>query len=102
VKIGAIHVIGKESDLLEEVESGQVHDVQEAYTEYRDARRDRKEWRSVVAWLRTKTKSQPRSLSAQTGLSLTMLRAARAGCMPHRENRKVLARAVTNQIRRGK
>lgn len=37
VRIGNVHFIGKESNLLEEVEAGLVHDLQDAYTEYPDA-----------------------------------------------------------------
>ena len=92
VRIAALHFIGKESNLLEEVEAGQVHDIQEAYTEYSDARREREAWlRDVVP----KLKAMPlKELQSQTGLSLAALKAARAGRMPHRHNRFILLAAL--------
>jgi hypothetical protein len=39
-----LHFIGKESNLLEQVEEGAVHDPQSAYTEYPDAQREREAW----------------------------------------------------------
>ena len=40
VRIDSISAIGKESNSLEEVEAGLVHDEQHVYTEYSDRRRD--------------------------------------------------------------
>ena len=40
VRIDSINAIGKESNSLEEVEAGLVHDEQNVYTEYSDRRRD--------------------------------------------------------------
>ena len=40
VRIDSINAIGKESNSLEEVEAGLVHDEQNVYTEYTDRRRD--------------------------------------------------------------
>jgi len=51
VRIDSISAIGKESNNLEEVEAGLVHDEQNVYTEYTDRRRDH--WsREVVPALR--------------------------------------------------
>ena len=51
VRIDSISAIGKESNNLEEVEAGLVHDEQSVYTEYTDRRRDY--WsREVVPALR--------------------------------------------------
>jgi hypothetical protein len=46
VRIGQIKYIGKESNIVEEVESGVVHSAQSVYTEYPDPRHD--EWRVVL------------------------------------------------------
>jgi hypothetical protein len=84
VRIAALHFIGKESNLLEEVEEGTVHDLQTVYTEYPDPRRDRKAWlRDVVP----KLKAMPLSeLQERTGLSRATLQAVRRGRMPHPKN----------------
>ena len=51
VRIDSINAIGKESNSLEEVEAGLVHDEGNVYTEYADRRRDY--WsREVVPALR--------------------------------------------------
>ena len=92
VRIGFVHLIGKESNLLEEVEMGQVHDLQDVYTEYPDARREREAWlREIVPKL--KAISLP-ELQKLTGLSRTALQSARRGRMPHPSNRAKLLRAI--------
>ena len=87
-RISALHFIGKESNLLEEIEEGTVHDQQSVYTEYPDAQREREAWlRDVVPRL----KAMPlRELQYRTGLSRATLQAARRGRMPHLKNRCVL------------
>ena len=40
MRIDSISAIGKESNNLEEVEAGLVHDEQDVFTEYADRRRD--------------------------------------------------------------
>jgi hypothetical protein len=44
--------VGRESNRLEEVEAGLIHDPDEVYTEYIDAARD-PEWETLVAALKT-------------------------------------------------
>jgi hypothetical protein len=91
VRILTLHFIGKESNLLEDVEAGLVHDLQDVYTEYPDARRERETWlREVVP----KLKALPlKELQSRTGLSLATLKAVRAGRMPHPKNRAKLRKA---------
>jgi len=40
VRLGSLHYIGKESNRLEDVEKGAVHDLNEVLTEYVDPERD--------------------------------------------------------------
>lgn len=46
VKIGLIKYIGKESNAIEDVDSGLIHSTDEVYTEYVDPRRD--DWATVI------------------------------------------------------
>src|SRR5437879_37655 len=46
IRVGQIIYIGKESNRLEEIESGTVHSAQSVYTEYPDPRRE--EWETKV------------------------------------------------------
>jgi hypothetical protein len=86
-----IKYIGKDSNVLEDVEAGLVHSEQSAYTEYPDAKRD--EWeRRVVPALKRISLAE---LQAATGLSRRMLIKARAGqTRPHPRNRTILTRLV--------
>lgn len=88
VRIEQIKYIGKESNSLEEVESGLIHSEENVYTEYPDPRRG--EWQTkIVPALR---KISLAKLQAETGLSRRMLIKARAGKVtPHRKNQKLLA-----------
>jgi hypothetical protein len=83
--------VGKESNRLEEVEAGLVHDPEEVYTEYVDARHD-PAWATVTRVL----KDMPRSrLMQETGLSRRALTALRNGhALPHAKTREALARAA--------
>ncbi len=101
VRIAKLHFIGKESNLLEEVEAGLVHDLQAPYTEYPNARRERGAWLEVVARLKAMTKSQLRGLAARTGLSFTTLKAVRAGRMPQPRNRAKLVTALGKASKSG-
>jgi hypothetical protein len=87
----AITHVGKESNKLEEVQAGLVHDPDEVYTEYRDPA-ENPEWEAVVRVLQT----IPRKLLIeQTGLSRSTLKAVcNRRCMPHRRNREALIRAI--------
>jgi hypothetical protein len=91
VRIEQIKSIGKESNSLEDVESGLIHSEQSVYTEYPDPRRD--EWQTkIVPALK---KISLRSLVG-TGLSRRMLIKARSGKVrPHPRNQKTLVEMVT-------
>jgi hypothetical protein len=91
VQIDLIKYIGKESNSLEDVESGLVHSAQNVYTEYPDARRD--EWQTkIVPALQNIT---IKKLQGETGLSRRMLIDARLGHRrPHQKNQKLLADVV--------
>jgi hypothetical protein len=79
--------IGKESDILQDVESGLAHSDQSVYTEYADPRRD--EWNTKI---RPALKIPPLDLLVKiSGLSRRMLIDAQAGrSRPHRKNQEKL------------
>lgn len=87
VRIRNIKFIGKESNSLEDVESGLVQSAQNVYTEYPDPSRD--EWDTVI---RPALKIPPLNrLVKLSGYSRRMLIDARAGrSRPHRKNRELL------------
>jgi hypothetical protein len=91
VRIEQIKYIGKESNSLEEVESGLIHSEQSVYTEYPDPRRD--EWQTkIVPALREISLTK---LQAQSGLSRRTLIDARTGRRrPHRSNQELLSTIV--------
>jgi len=85
--------IGKESNLLEEVEGGSVSDAQSAYTEYPDPARD--EWAARV--LPTLKTMSLRELQRLSGMSRAALQEIRAGRRPHPRN-KARLQAIVRQI----
>jgi len=87
VQIRNIKFIGKESNSLEDVESGLVQSAQTVYTEYPDPSRD--EWDTVI---RPALKIPALNLLVKlSGLSRRMLIDARASrSRPHRRNRELL------------
>jgi hypothetical protein len=88
VCIGEIKYIGKESNLIEDVESGLVHSETDIYTEYVDPRRD--EWTTKT--LPALRKIRRKELIEKSGMSNSALKELLAGrSRPHRENREVLA-----------
>jgi hypothetical protein len=88
VRIDQVKYIGKESNSLEDVESGLAHSEKMVYTEYPDPRRD--EWQTkIVPALKT---IRLLILEKESGLSRRMLIKARSGRVrPHRKNRELLA-----------
>jgi hypothetical protein len=101
VAIGALHLIGKESNKLEEVEEGSVTDAGDVYTEYPDPRRNAAEWDAAAARLGAMSKGQLREVSKASGISLTTLRACRRGRTPHLRNRLRLLAALAGLVRVG-
>jgi hypothetical protein len=91
IRINGFRFIGKESNKLEEVGAGVVHDPQSVYTEYPDKRRD--EW---VTRTQPALKAMPlRELQKKSGLSRATLQAIRAGRRPHPKNQSML-RTIAN------
>lgn len=94
-RIGLIKYIGKESNSLEDVESGMVHSADSVYTEYPDQRRD--EWHTnILPALRAAPLAV---LIAETGMSKRALMDHRAGrSRPYARNLEVL-RGVLEKLR---
>lgn len=92
VRVSELHFIGKESNRLEEVEEGSIHDLQTVYTEYHCARRERKYWlQRVVPKLKLMEFAE---LERLTGLSPATLKAARGGRLPRPKNRATILAAL--------
>jgi hypothetical protein len=90
VRIAALHFIGKESNLLEEVEEGTIHDRQSVYTEYHDPRRQHYAWEKVVSTIKAMSKRQRCALAKRAGVSVTTVEYARRGRMPRPRNRAAI------------
>lgn len=88
IRVAQIIYIGKESNNLEEVESGTIHSAQNVYTEYPDPRRD--EWQTKI--LPALKKLPMAALVHLSGKSRSMLARALAGrSRPRLRNRQLLA-----------
>jgi len=88
VRIEQIKYIGKESNSLEDVESGMIHTAQGIYTEYPDPRRD--EWQTKI--LPALKKAKLGELVTMSGMSRRALIDLRAGrSRPHPINQKLIA-----------
>jgi hypothetical protein len=86
IRINQIKYIGKESNSLEEVESGLEHSQENVYTEYPDPRRDEWETKVVPALRKARISDLRRS-----GLSRRTIINARTGRhRPHHKNREAL------------
>ena len=91
VRIDEIKYIGKESNSLEEVESGLMHSEENVYTEYPDPRRDKWETKIVPAL----GKLTLHVLEKESRLSRRMLIDARTGHRkPHPRNQELLTRIL--------
>jgi hypothetical protein len=87
VQVEQLKYIGKESNSLEEVESGLIHSEQSVYTNYPDMRRD--DWTTTI--LPALRKAQLAHLVKLSGLSRSTLIEVRAGrSRPHRKNQERL------------
>lgn len=95
ITIEQIKYIGKESNSLEDVESGLVHALQNVYTEYPDPRRD--EWQTMV--LPVIKKARLSQLVSMTGISRSELQEIRAGrSRPRLKNQDLLANVARKLI----
>lgn len=91
IRVAQIIYIGKESNRLEEIESGTIHSVQNVYTEYPDPRRD--EWRTkIVPALKKLPIAALMKLSWKSRSMLTRALAGRS--LPRPRNRQLLASIV--------
>jgi hypothetical protein len=91
VRIGRITYIGKESNSIEDVESGMIQSADDVYTQYIDSRRD--EWMTVT--LPAIREIQLSVLMKETGMSKRALLDLRAGrSRPHPKNQSLLAAIV--------
>ena len=89
IKIDHIKCIGKESNSLENVESGQEHSEQNVYTEYVDLKRD--EWATKILPALRKVPLKLLVQKCKGKLSRRALIDLRAGrSRPHRKNRELL------------
>jgi hypothetical protein len=95
VRVKRIKYIGKESNSLEEVDSGLIHSEQSVYTEYTDQKRD--EWQMKI--LPALRKAPLTALVKLSGLSRSALIEIRAGrSRPHRRNQDILAAILRNDL----
>src|SRR5438874_13787554 len=91
IRIDEIKYIGKESNSLEEVESGLIHSAQSVYTEYPDPRRD--EWQTkIMPALKKLTVAALMKLSRKLRSILARTRAVRS--RPHLSNRQLLSSII--------
>ena len=90
IRVEQIKYIGKESNSLEDVESGLIHSAQSVYTEYTDPQRDEWQTRMLPA-----LKIVPLAiLMKMSGLSRRMITKVRAGRRPYQKNRELLAETL--------
>jgi hypothetical protein len=90
VSIDGIKYIGKESNSLEDVESGLVHDQRNVYTEYPDQRRD--EWQTKIMPALRDARLTDLVRHCKGHISRRALIDLRAGrSRPHRRNQERLA-----------
>jgi hypothetical protein len=94
--VGCHRHVGKESNRLEEVEAGLVHDADAVYTEYEDPAHD--PWRMIVVpVLRQMSR---RLIMEGTGLARSTITALRNGHgVPHPHTREVLTRIAATFAR---
>lgn len=93
VRIEIITPIGKESNSLEEVQAGLVHDEQNAYTTYEDPRRT--QWQTRVLPFLKRMPLMELVTACEGQLSRRAIIDIRAGrSMPHRNNRQLLESVV--------
>ena len=94
IRVGQITNIGRESNRLEEIESGLVHSAQSVYTEYPDPHRE--EWQTKV--LPLLNKFPVRILVRLTNKSESMLRRTLAGRTRPRAKHQVLLKSALRKI----
>lgn len=94
IRVGQIIYIGKESNRLEEIESGIIHSAQSVYTEYPDPRRG--EWETKI--LPALRKLPVRVLVRLTNKSPSMLTRTIAGRSRPRARNQILLKSVLRKV----
>ena len=94
VRVGQIIYIGKESNRLEEIESGTVHSAQSVYTEYPDPRRE--EWETKI--LPALRKLPVKVLVRFTNKSASMVRRTLAGRSRPRRRNQILLKSALRKV----
>lgn len=101
-----LRYIGKEANQLEEVESGLVHDWEEAQTEYKDARLD--PWRTIIVpaskLLARSGRTTKEDLAKRTGISARQIQRywnpkSKRDAAPREEHRAAFTHAVAELLR---
>jgi len=91
IRIGHVRFIGKESNSLEDVESGMVHSAVNVYTEYPNPRWD--EWVTVV--LPALRNIRASEIVKETGLSrMAVYKLLTERSRPHPKNREMIAKML--------
>jgi hypothetical protein len=97
IKIDQIKCIGKESNSLENVDTGLVHSEKNAYTEYVDPKRD--EWQTKIRPALKRIALSRLVKECGSRLSRRELIELRAGrSRPHRKNRELLVAIVSSSV----
>ena len=96
IRVGQIIYIGRESNKLEEMESGLIHSAQIVYTEYPDPRRD--EWETKVLPALRRFRGHVRVLMRLTNKSHSMLTRTLAGRSRPRGRNQVLLKSALRRI----
>ncbi|HKV77605.1 MAG TPA: hypothetical protein VJP02_05680 [Candidatus Sulfotelmatobacter sp.] len=100
ISVDQLKYIGKESNSLEDVESGLIHDFRNIYTEYPDARRD--EWQTKILPALDNLRLTDLVRHCKDKISRRALIDIRAGrSRPHRKNRELLASIVSRLADKG-
>jgi hypothetical protein len=93
IRVDEVKYIGKESNSLEDVESGMIQSAQSVYTEYADPRRD--EWQTkILPALKKVPLLRLVKISCMSRRARMDLRAGRS--RPHRKNQQLLTSILTN------
>jgi len=94
IRVAQIIYIGRESNLLEEIEAGVIHSPESVYTEYPDPNRD--EWETII--LPVLKKIPIAALMRVSGRSRSMLARALAGRSRPRKTNQELLKSILNRL----
>jgi len=94
IRVAQITYIGRESNLLEEIEAGVIHSPESVYTEYPDPHRD--EWKTKI--LPVLKKIPITALMRVSGKSRSMLARALAGRSRPRKRNQELLKSILHRL----